>query len=135
MSALTGAIDPFEGDQAATGCCGHWKASGNESRTSGGDVDEIKNASVAIALIFCHGAVMVREIGREFARSISSGDEIKKRRWRRVKNCVDRSLAGQRDRRRRQAIPRVRVEGMIRVEIPPLETAERCLAAYKKLRA
>src|SRR6202040_2825235 len=57
MGTLAGAVDPFKGNQAATDRCGHRKQSGSEEETFGAGAKP-SAASAAIALIFCHGAIV-----------------------------------------------------------------------------
>src|ERR1700687_4030399 len=98
MGALAGAVDPLKGNQAATECCGHREQSGSEGWMFGAGArlltSALIRASAAIALIFCHGAIVVREVGREFTRPVAAGDEIKKRRRRRGQERRARRLGG-----------------------------------------
>src|ERR1700687_4296574 len=132
MGALAGAVDPLKGNQAATECCGHRKQSGSEGWMFGAGAglltSALMSASTAIALIFCHGAIVVREVGREFTRPIAARDEIKKRRRGRMKDSVDRGLARQGGGCRRQSLAGVSIESVIGVEVASLQIAGELLA-------
>src|SRR5215510_15828400 len=79
--------------------------------------------SPAAALVFCHGAIVVGDVRGELARAVAARDEIQIRRGRRMQYRIERSLARQSDRRRRQALARVGVEGLIAIEIAPRQVA------------
>ena len=89
-----------------------------------------RRVSATAALVFCHGPIVIREIGGEFARAVAAGDEVEIRRRRRMQHGVERCLARQRDRRRRQAVARVGVEdaGRVRdrVALDCRRSARRC---------
>jgi hypothetical protein len=59
MRALAGAVDAFDGDQAAAeGISRQWKArvGGTKQRS------KAERALAPAALIFCHGAIMIGDI-------------------------------------------------------------------------
>src|SRR6202158_3071984 len=132
MGALAGAVDPLKGNQAATECCGHREQSGSEGWMFGAGArlltSALIGASWAMALIFCHGAIVVREVGREFTRPVAARDEIKKRRRGRMKDRVDRGLARQGGGCRRESLGGVGVWRVIRGEIASLQIAGELLA-------
>src|SRR3954464_6281904 len=60
------------------------------------------------ALIFCHGPVVLGQCRREFRAAVTARNEVQIRALRGLGYRIDRCLAGERDRRRRQTVAEVR---------------------------
>ena len=65
----------------------------------------------------CHGAIVIGEVRREFARAVAARDEIEKSVFGGCDRGVERRLPRQRDRRRRQTVARIRVVRRVGLEV------------------